>query len=485
MRISILRAGSRAPALALDDAEGLVAVVTDGEPLWDQLTATLADAYGSRGRFTHPGPVAQAAGGLVRVGTGAFEARLAEVLKSRSLHRDEYAALWFGAGPPATWLSAAWALMEPPGPVRELRELGRETKMSGDAVIAWQGLLRAARDDIERLAGAEDQVQRIEVRLGEARQEEEAAARRVTERRRVWEREQQEARTRLALHRERSRELRQRMDDMGEAESDRECSACARPLGDALSRVQETHREDWESVVQDGRWWRRRSDQLKDKPAELQHLESRGRALASEVEELEEALLERRCRERERFQAKAYLGRLMDAGPLLAPGGEADPGAVDEHEDLARAASEARERVRLRVHAGVVALTGGRLISAFPTLYREWSEGERRGGEDVAVLELAVRITLAELAQRRGLTPGTLVLPSGLDRLRGDDMRRAVAELGRLASTCAHILVRASPEVVAAGPEQFRMFFRLDGQSGSKARIRRGHLGMGRLRLTL
>ncbi len=489
MRIFTLQAGSRAPLLDLEGARGLVAFAADGEPLWSRWMATLSDAYASRGRFAGPGPLVEARGGTARMGTAEFEAALDATLDRCALHRDEYAAVWFGAGAPGAWLSAAWGLSPDSGPVRDARALGRPMRASRDGAGAWRALVRAARDDVERLAGADDRVERTEVRLGEARRRAEAAWSRARARRRAWVRERQDAETRLSLYRDRGRELRRGLESMDDADPETTCSTCGRTLGDRSSRVRDPRREEWESVVQDGRWWRRRRDQLEAEPAELESLESEAGRQASRVEDLETTLATRRRRAVELGAATVHLERLLEASEAMgsAGGGEAGPqeGESDARSRgaLARAVRRARESVRLRIHAKAVALTGGRLASSFPGLYRDWSEGGRRGGEDAAALELGARLALVELAAERGLVLGSLVFPVGLERLRADDLRRAVEDLAALGSSCASVVVKASPDVVAAAPERFGTIYRLEDAAEGPGRITRRRAGMGRLRL--
>ena len=101
------------------------------------------------------------------------------------------------------------------------------------------------------------------------------------------------------------------------------------------------------------------------------------------------------------------------------------------------------------------------------------------GGEDVAVLELAARLVLAELAAQAGVGLGSMIVPVGLDRLHRDDRLRALAALAGLTRRVGVVVVHASPGVVAAAPESFDfVYFVLNQAKGGRIRRRRSGLGV-------
>lgn len=262
----------------------------------------------------------------------------------------------------------------------------------------------------------------------------------------AWIRERQDAETRLLLHRDRERELRRRVAAIEEAGDAADCSVCGRPLGEHAEEVLAARREEWESVVQDGKWWRRRRDQLKRKPAQLASLER------------ETAALQARIR-------------------------EAPPGGVGKDGKAAKGvAASAREALRSTIHRKVVTLTGGRLAGSFPGLYEEWTEGGRGGGEEIAVLRIAARISMVELAIRDGLDTGAVVIPTGLERLSGEDLSRVLPELVGLGRKTGLVLVKATPGVVASAPECFDLLFRMEDETLG-GRIGRQRSGVGSVRL--
>ena len=493
MRISSLQAGSRGTVLDLRDARGLVGFVAEDDPLWGEFLAGLRAAFASRGRHGGPGPVVEGVDGPVRVGTPGFEAQFEAVLAAHGLRREEYGALWFGDGPPRTWLSAAGAVLLGPGGAAEMRGgggVGGGGELHSGSVdglsAAW--VVRAARDarsDVERLTRQQEEVEALEARVREAREEAAIARGDAEADTMAWVRERQDAETRLLLYRDRERELRGQLKSVDQAEG-ASCGRCGRTLGDRAGPVREALREEWESVVQDGRWWRRRRDQLEGKPGDLRAAESRAVALGAEADSFAEELARRKVKGLELEAAARRLDDLLElaarlrGGPGGAEGvgaGRSGAGAAGE-ERRARLLSETRRRVRARIHGKVVALTGGRLLGAFPELFAAWAEDGGRGGEDVAVLEVAARITPVELAVGAGVQLDSVVFPEGLDRLHREDRPRVVAALARLARSVPVVLVHAAPQVAAALPEYFDFLYRLGG-TAQRGRIRRRRSGLG------
>lgn len=415
MKLQTLAGAGRGSRVDLRDSRGLVAVVADRDPAWRVYPGTLHTAFASAGGFRGPGPVVSSPDGPVRVGTPRFESLLGPILATHAIRREEYAAVWYGAGSVDTWLSAAGALLK--GAMGGVTGAGRAGKGAppGEGV---EGLREKAAEVATRAAAAKV----------------------------AWIRERQDAETRLLLYRDRERELRGRLAAIEEAGEDADCSVCGRPLGEHAESVVGARREEWESVVQDGKWWRRRRDQLKRKPTQLKSLELEAAALRARIAE--------------------------NAGEEVGDTGEAGQ----------RFTASARQRLRRRIQHKVVTLTGGRFAGSFPGLYEEWIEGGRSGGEEIAVLRIASRITMVELALGSGLDPGAVVIPTGLERLGDEDLSRVLAELVSLATGTGFVLVKVTPRVVASAPECFDSLFRIEDMPRGR-RIRRQRPGVGSVRL--
>ena len=488
MRLEVLRAASPVAAIDLGDARGLVAFVAEGDAAWRGYLAGLRAAFAAGGRVRGPGPVVRGGAAAATVGTAAFEALLGTVLERHALRREEFAAVWLGEGPPRVWVAAAVALLRGPDATRRLREgaargkPGPEGSPSGAEVVAgWVGgRVREARDEVERLSRSPERVADAEARLGALREEAAVVQGDADAAAMVWLRERQDAETRLLLHRDRERELRGRLEDIRKAGSAPACATCERPLGGRANAVRRARREEWEAVVQDGKWWRRRRAQLDLKPDELKALETRALSLGAEIADLAEELERRRA---EALQLDAATKRLEELEALerrLATGPDATAvGAVAgeaEAEVEALAVESARRRFRATVHARFVAFTGGRFAAGFPELYSEWVAGGGGDGEADAALRLAARVVLAEMAARAGVRLGSVVLPSGLERVSAADLPRALPELVRLSRRVPLVLVKATPRVVAGAPESFDLLYGI--RTGTKdGRLRRQSLG--------
>lgn len=460
MKPEALGTAARAAALELSGARGLVACVADTDTVWGEYMAAIRAALASRGRPDH------------------------------ALRRDEFAAVWLGTGPAETWLSAGVALLRGPASARGVAARGgpagaaaKESPAGAVSAAAWvQRLVRDATSDVHRLTRAQVGTAELEGRCKELREaaavkrgDAEAAAM-------AWVRERQDAETRLQLYRDREKELRGRLRKIREGGEDAECVNCGRPLGEGAGAVTEARREEWEDVVQDGKWWRRRRDQLELKPDELKEIESRALSLDAEIEDLSEEIERRKVRALELATASERLEQLRGLEARLAEGsGGAQAGGAKAgeagHDDAGRSAEAARERVRAKVHARLVALTGGRFAGAFPELYAAWIAGSLGSGEDTAALEVAARITLAEIAIDAGMELGSILLPTGLERLNGEDLPRALADLVRLAKRIPLVLVKATARVVAGAPESFDLVYRLEN-TGKGRRVRRQRPGL-------
>ena len=492
MRITTLRTGSRGPQLDLRHARGLVAFVSGGNPFWSELMAVLEDAYASRGRY-RGGPLVHGEEGPLQVGSDGFESVLQPILGAHALSREEYAAIWFGAGPAKVWLAAAGALLQGPETTRMIREPGRAPASEEDgaapgtaALAGWvRRLTREARQEVARLRRAREGTEKIEARLRELLEEVTEVRGEVEAGMMQWVRERQDAETRLHLYRDRERELRGQLKAIDEAGEEAVCGSCGRGLGDRAAAVREARSEEWEAVVQDGRWWRRRRDQLEYKPDDLKAMESRALALDAEVDDLSEELERHSVQALQLEAANARLEQLAETEAVLGgkrggagKGGEGGEAAGEVEVVRARQRAATRKAVRDRIHGKFVSLTGGRLLGVFPTLFAAWAEDGRRGGEEFAVLELAARMTLAELAVSAGMAPGSVIFPAGLDRVNREDRPRALADLVCLSRRIPLLVVNATTRVAAAAPECFDFIYRMGDPAGG-TRIRRQESGLG------
>lgn len=493
-RLVALQAESSGLVLDLRDARGLVALACDSDTQWNELVAGLREAFAEGGSRRGGGPAVDAVEGAIRVETSGFEALLEHVLATHSLRREEFAALWFGDGAPDVWLETAAALLLGPEGTRDLRRSGEAGGSGGAGGGGGPGRSVAhrlersileARNRVARLGRSGEGVDGLRARLRKLREEEAGARAHAEAAMTTWLRERQDAETRLLLYRDRERELREEVSGLDEAGENARCGSCGTPLGDLAGEVREARTEEWKAVVQDGRWWRRRRDQLEARPGELDAAEARVAALGGEANSLAVELERRELHGVELQAAARHLDELVEIGARLGRrlDGAAGPGALwsggGVGEERAGLASEVGERVKARIHGKAVVLTGGRLVGSFPEIFGAWAGGGRRGGGDVATLELAVRLVLVELAVEAGIELGSVVFPVSLDRLHRDDRPRALAALASLARRVGVVVVHASPGVVSGAPECFDFaYFVPGGVEGGRIRRRRSGLGV-------
>jgi len=209
-----------------------------------------------------------------------------------------------------------------------------------------------------------------------------------------WVRERQDADSHLQGYRDRALELRARIRVL-EAEGESSlCPTCGKPIGDHLPNLMETLRDEWEAVVQDGRWWKRRREQLDLKPIDLRQMEEEVRRLLATAEELGEGL--EREKERERLlHSPDALARTeregervdgTDLPPLLSL-----PGV----RDLLREAGNLLHRWTEGRIMGVAARESELRILGY--------SGEERTpeGSELAALRLSLRLVLSERVPRK------------------------------------------------------------------------------------
>ena len=306
-----------------------------------------------------------------------------------------------------------------------------------------------------------------------------------------WHRERQDAETHLHAYRDRGKELRERIRKLEALGPDSPCPTCGRLLAEHSKEVLEELQDEWEELVQDGQWWRRRWEQLEEKPKDLMDLE--GQALRTNArfedctERLERArsslreLDELRIREKEvRDRVDSLLEEVDGTGASLeelqafkgVPGEipETPPEARDLHE-LACALKdeiiqECRTRLLTRGGRRLNRLTGGRILGL--GFGDEGGEVELVDGggaagveadEERAAAVVALRIALVELLAEDWNPIGSFVLGDPFDRMGAEDQLRALALLRRVLSRIPQVLLLTRGSVVERAPEFFDGLF--------------------------
>lgn len=309
-----------------------------------------------------------------------------------------------------------------------------------------------------------------------------------------WLRERQDAETRLQAYRDRARELKARLAQMEEGEADTPCPTCGRPLADHFEAVRETLRDEWESVVQDGSWWRRRREQLEGKPESLQALESRALQLHAAARELEDRAQAARARSDELEELQARLAARLGAGTGAPNSTVPDDVARAADDALAEAgrqiADESRRRLLDRSAAHLLRLTEGRLLGIRWTgvgraeLVGPEVDLPMPPDEDAAAAQLATRLAAVELLwEDAGLRDAALVVGDPFDRLEEAAKVRAAELLSeRAGHGLVQVLLVTRGEVVDRVPEAFDGLLELRVESGGGV-LRPVAAGTGVIRL--
>jgi hypothetical protein len=320
-----------------------------------------------------------------------------------------------------------------------------------------------------------------------------------------WLRERQDAETHLLAYRDRARELKVRLQQLEEGGEDTACPTCERVLSERFESVLDVLREEWESVVQDGSWWKRRKEQLDLKPPHMQDLEGNAlrvqamiEACTEEVERLRARLPELTDAEDALAMAHVAEARSSELGKGRDKGKDRDKGLSSGDPDLRRRALEALRRELLSDAADALTARTGRYLNHLtsggvlgvgvtgdgePTIVRD--EGARRihSDEEVAAYLFALRLALVDLAAGCGVHASEILLGDTFDRLEPDAKLRAVGLLRTLLSRVPKILLFCRGEILAATPEWFDWIVELgvDRRGSPFARVQRS--GVGRLQI--
>ena len=292
-----------------------------------------------------------------------------------------------------------------------------------------------------------------------------------------WLRERQDAEGQLQAYRDRARELKARVTQIQAGGPDAPCPTCGRPLADHLKDVRVQLREEWESVVQDGSWWKRRREQLEGKPEHLRALEGQGVRVHAAVETGAERVERVRARVRE----------------LAAVGGEprGDEAGSPEARALERLAEELREAARARVlsEAGRLAerITAGRILWIRDDGGSPVAEGVfyggLPGGRDRAAVDLSIRMAAASLARSAGAAIMGIVVGESFEALDPEDRLRSVDVLGDLADELGQVVVVTGTDVVDRRPEAFARALELGPSERGVLSLRPLPVGAAVLRL--
>lgn len=268
-----------------------------------------------------------------------------------------------------------------------------------------------------------------------------------------WHRERQDAETTLNAYRDRARELRARIRRMESAGPEAPCPTCGRILESHYDEVLSELREQYESVVQDGSWWRSRWEQLEPKPDHLQDLERQSLTLHAALEAGSERVELLRARLQE-----------LEGSPGVAPEPplEGARGAVVTALMRVRNARQARARDLLldRASRFVNRVSGARILAITHddgTVHLQGSEGllTPLSEEDLAAGRIALRLAAASLIAARGSIVASLPIEQPFDRLDEESRIRTLVLTKGLLREIPRVVLFSRGDAVDARPELF------------------------------
>jgi DNA repair exonuclease SbcCD nuclease subunit len=293
-----------------------------------------------------------------------------------------------------------------------------------------------------------------------------------------WHRERQDAETTLHTYRDRARELKGRIRQMESAGPAAPCPTCGRVLESHYDEVLTELREEWEGIVQDGSWWKRRWEQLELKPEHLQEIEGRSLRLHAALEATSERveLLRARLSELGDGDARA-------AAPPEGPLGEAVV-ALGRVRDARLA--RAREVLLARASRYLGRISGGRILAV--TWHENAAQLQGDAGplsplseEDLAAGRLALRLAAASMVAGGGQVLASLVVEEPFDRLDEEARLRAIVLLRSLVREIPRIVLVSRGDAVDARPELFDAILEVRDDAGSAAALRPAPAGCGRI----
>tara|TARA_Y100000590_G_scaffold76625_1_gene84812 strand:- start:912 stop:1772 length:861 start_codon:yes stop_codon:yes gene_type:complete len=259
------------------------------------------------------------------------------------------------------------------------------------------------------------------------------------------------------------------------------CPTCGRILDSHYEEVLTGLMEEWESVVQDGTWWRSRWGQLEMKPQHLQDLERTALRLHSAVETGSERLEVLRVRIKE-----------LD-GVQAAPLHELDDtkGAVAAALIRVRVARIARSKHLLldRASRFVSRVSGGRVLALTfedGVVRLQGSDGALTplSEEDLAVGRIAIRLAVASLVAAQGLCVASLPIEHPFDSLDTEARIRALVLTKQLLNEVPRIVLFSRGDAVDARPELFDYVLEVrDDEAVTGPVLRSASSGPGRIKI--
>jgi exonuclease SbcC len=290
----------RAADLETEEARAALRLV---EPRW-------AAAQAARERFrelTHAAEAALRDRDAARRDAARAEGELASVAKAEN-----------DLAPLREQLAALPALTDEAARLADLARHAERRKALTAQIADAGGEMERTAARLAKLDSAPDLERRYAAELEQLRAQRAEVDRDLEAGKTTWLRDRQDAETKLQNYRDRGLELKAQISQIEELGPEGTCPTCGRPVGADYERLLDELQDQWVTIVQDGKWWSSRFDQLKGKPEEIAALENLTQDLSRQVEDrtqkhtrCQAALQEREGLQKERVQREARHAELV------------------------------------------------------------------------------------------------------------------------------------------------------------------------------
>lgn len=210
-----------------------------------------------------------------------------------------------------------------------------------------------------------DVLETARAQVAELQQKVDALDTAYQERRSVYDRDQQDAKTKLASLRDQYKDLKEQLDRIAAAGPEGACPTCARPLGKEFENVREVLERQIQEVQFNGNFYRQRVEQLANPPVEIGDLDRQREKAEKEVGAATAELARLQAQAQEGPALRKEQAQLEKRVAELAKGVQTGPSDYDptRHAEVRRLLTEldplALQAERLRAaadHAGQLVL---------------------------------------------------------------------------------------------------------------------------------
>ncbi|NIR45655.1 MAG: SMC family ATPase [Gemmatimonadetes bacterium] len=233
-------------------------------------------------------------------------------------------------------------------PLSALREEESKLRELADAEARRQALTRQLEEQRERVVALSKRIAEQEKNardrdeLKEKLAEQEAECERLEKKREEaaasWQRDKQEVNAQLRILLDQAKELEEQIEGLEKEGPDGTCPTCRRPLGAEYEEVLTLVRNQYEEVVQDGKWYRKREKQLESEPAEVAEARERLARSRQGLERLVSKLADAESALAQTASLKSELGAEEERARKLAGAVAALPDGydADRHAEVRR-----------------------------------------------------------------------------------------------------------------------------------------------------